>query len=235
MLKKMKKKCMDYLFLLLEMERYKSKYANISYSQEGEDVILSRFFEKKKKGFYIDVGAHHPKRFSNTFYFYQRGWRGINIDAMPGSMDLFKKMRHNDINIEAAVSDEEILLVYYMFNEPALNTFSVEDVERIKMLKRYSLIGEKKIKTSSLKKILDNLFQRESIDIDFMSIDVEGFDLKVLKSNDWERYRPSIVLVESRYQKKVLDVLSSDVFHYMDSIKYNFIAKTYNTLFFAKC
>src|SRR5690242_3324544 len=64
-----------------------------SYSQEGEDRILHSIFETVADGFYVDIGAHHPKRFSNTYLFYQRGWRGINVDAMPGSMVRFKRVR----------------------------------------------------------------------------------------------------------------------------------------------
>src|SRR6186713_1276577 len=75
------------------------KYYSISYSQEGEDLILKRFFSEKSGGFYVDVGAHHPKRFSNTYMFYKEGWSGINIDAMPGSMKLFNKVRSKDINL----------------------------------------------------------------------------------------------------------------------------------------
>ena len=68
-------------------------WANYSWSQEGEDRILYRIFEQQPVGFYVDVGAHHPKRFSNTYFFYRRGWRGINIDAMPGSMKNFEKLK----------------------------------------------------------------------------------------------------------------------------------------------
>lgn len=62
-----------------------------SYSQEGEDMVLNRYFQGKNSGFYVDIGAHHPKRFSNTYFFYKKAWCGINIDAMLGSMDRFKK------------------------------------------------------------------------------------------------------------------------------------------------
>ncbi|MCW5198180.1 hypothetical protein VU06_00335 [Desulfobulbus sp. F3] len=103
---------------------------------------------KRKKGFYIDIGAHHPKRFSNTFYFYRQGWHGINIDAMPRSMELFNKIRPRDINIEAAISDEKVELTYYMFDEPALNTLSKESAEITKKNKRYILVCEKKSKQS---------------------------------------------------------------------------------------
>ena len=99
-------------------------FSNLSYSQEGEDLILNRFFNNKENGFYVDVGAHHPRRFSNTYSFYKKGWRGINIDALPGSMVAFNKERPNDINLEIGISKKESELLYYMFNEPALNTFS---------------------------------------------------------------------------------------------------------------
>ena len=101
-------------------------YALKSYSQEGEDMILRRLFEKQQTGFYVDVGAHHPKRFSNTYFFYKKGWKGINIDAMPDSMKPFNKIRPRDINIEKPVSDKKQVLTYYAFNEPALNGFSKE-------------------------------------------------------------------------------------------------------------
>lgn len=89
-------------------------------------MVLRRFFEQKKKGFYVDIGAHHPKRFSNTYYFYRIGWSGINIDAMPGSMRLFEKWRPRDVNLEVGVSANESVLEYFVFNEPALNGFSRE-------------------------------------------------------------------------------------------------------------
>mgnify|MGYP001334584774 CR=1 FL=1 len=86
-------------------------------------MILNRIFGNQAKGFYIDVGAHHPKRFSNTYLFYKRGWSEINIDAMPGSMKIFDKQRPRDINIEKPVSNEKKIMDFYIFNEPALNSF----------------------------------------------------------------------------------------------------------------
>ena len=76
-----------------------------AYSQEGEDLILHRVFENQNTGFYVDVGAHHPVRFSNTYFFYLRGWSGINIDAAPGSIRKFAWKRRRDLNLEAALTD----------------------------------------------------------------------------------------------------------------------------------
>jgi hypothetical protein len=79
------------------------QWSKHSWSQEGEDLILQRIFEGQTTGFYIDVGAHHPRRFSNTFSFYRLGWQGLNIDAMPGSMVAFEKDRPPDINLEIGI------------------------------------------------------------------------------------------------------------------------------------
>src|SRR5690348_16491596 len=95
----------------------------LSYSQDGEDVVLRRLLEGRKNGFYVDVGAHHPRRFSNTFYFYRRGWRGINIDANPDAIKLFRRERASDINLCVGIGELTGNLSFHFFNEPALNTF----------------------------------------------------------------------------------------------------------------
>jgi FkbM family methyltransferase len=74
-------------------------WARLSYAQEGEDVLLDRLLAKQTDGFYVDVGAHHPKRFSNTHYFYMRGWSGINIEPNPVVVGSFRQMRRRDINL----------------------------------------------------------------------------------------------------------------------------------------
>src|SRR5690606_2132198 len=130
-------------------------FAKLSYAQEGEDLILERFFGNKKNGFYVDVGAHHPQRFSNTYNFYKKGWRGINIDAMPNSMLAFKKERPEDINLELGVSIEQKELVYHMFNQPAINTFSIDEANKKEALDRYKIIAKIHIRTLPLKEILN--------------------------------------------------------------------------------
>ncbi|NMH86362.1 FkbM family methyltransferase [Flavivirga algicola] len=208
------------------------EYATISYSQEGEDCILDRIFNEMEYGFYVDIGAHHPKRFSNTNKFYKRGWRGINIDAMPNSMDAFKKERPDDINLEIGISKENRVLTYYMFNEPALNTFSKEEASKKDGIRNYKVIEEKKILTYSLKEVLDK-YLINSNKIDFITIDVEGLDLEVIESNDWNRYRPKIVLVEDLKKHELIELpLKSDVYKFLNSNDYQLIARTFNTLFF---
>src|ERR1700687_2725090 len=86
-----------------------------SYSQEGEDMVINSFFEGKKKykGFFVDVGAHHPYRYSNTLFFYRKGWRGINIEPTPGATKLFNTFRRKDTNLNIGISDKKEKLTFY--------------------------------------------------------------------------------------------------------------------------
>ena len=205
-------------------------YSTLSYSQEGEDLILKRIFEGQKTGLYVDVGAHHPKRFSNTYLFYKMGWRGINIDAMPGSMDKFEEIRPEDINLEVAVSDKKEKLKYYVFNEPALNTFSKQEVEKKNGRGNYKVIDEVIIETIPLSELL-NIHLKANDQIDFLNIDVEGLDLEVLRSIDWSLHHPKIILVED-LNYHLEDLSESEIFNYLKLKEYHLIAKTFNTLIF---
>lgn len=170
-------------------------WLNRSWSQEGEDLVLKRIFEGQSEGFYVDIGAHHPKRFSNTYLFYKMGWHGINIDAMPGSMLAFKRMRKRDINIEVGVGEKVSVMDYYMFNDPALNGFSSElSKYREQTFSNYKVEKILKVPVVTLNSILKKHCSNRKID--FMSVDAEGFDLSVLRSNDWDQYRPKYLIVE---------------------------------------
>lgn len=202
----------------------------LSYSQEGEDKILDRFLEGRSKGFYVDVGAHHPTRYSNTYLFYNRGWRGINIDAMPGSMESFLNLRPHDINLEIPISSKIETLPFYVFNSASLNTFSKVEAEKKHGWKNFKLIKTIEIQAFPLSDILDKYLPKGQ-KIDFMTIDVEGYDLKVLESNNWEKYKPNYILVESL--NNCLENIKEDaVYIYLRRQGYEIVAKSYNTLFF---
>lgn len=206
-------------------------FRNNSYSQEGEDLIIDKLLKYKKSGFYVDIGAHHPVKFSNTFIFYKRGWKGINVDAMPDSMNEFEKMRPRDINLQAAISNKKNNATFYIFNEPALNTLNAEEAKSKDNKNGYKIIKEIKLDTYKLSEILD-VQLLENHEIDFLTIDTEGNDLNVLKSNDWEKYRPKLVIVEDLKLKNIEEYNQSEIFNYMKSLNYSIVAKTINTVFF---
>ena len=213
-------------------DKYLNPFYFKSYSQEGEDIILERIFNQKKEGFYVDVGAHHPKRFSNTYHFYKRGWRGINIEARPGSKKIFDRHRSRDINLEIAVSSEGKTLTYYMFNDPALNGFSEDIIKSSEGLRDYKLINKMELSTQTLRQILEKYLDENEL-IDFLNIDVEGLDYDVLISNDWNKFRPSIILVEES-NFDIDNVNQSKIYKFLLIKGYNLIAKTFNTLFFSQ-
>lgn len=210
-------------------QEYFDGFSVKSYSQEGEDMILRQLLKNVETGFYVDVGAHHPKKYSNTYYFYKKGWSGINIDAMPGGMHVFNRVRPRDINIEAAVANGNKDLIFNMFNEPALNTFDEKLVLEY-IQENHPVVKKKVMTTSSLTEILAANMPKDQ-KIDFMSIDVEGLDLEVLKSNDWNKYRPSYLLIES-HNTNIADVAESEIYEFVVNNGYTMIAKTILTMFF---
>jgi FkbM family methyltransferase len=205
------------------------RFARTCYSQEGEDMILRRALKKRKHGFYVDVGAHHPFRFSNTYMLYKKGWHGINIDAMPGSMTLFDRYRPRDINLETAVADAPREMTFYMFADPAVNTLNEQQAAE-SVRQGVQLVEKKQLHSRRLEDILDQHLPAATT-IDVMSVDVEGLDLQVLKSNDWSRYRPRFLLVE-RLDLAFPALLEDELYLYLKAQHYELYAKTVNTLFF---
>ncbi|WP_205945216.1 FkbM family methyltransferase [Pedobacter hiemivivus] len=201
----------------------------MSYSQEGEDGILSRVFGNRQDGFFVDVGAHHPIRFSNTYKFYENGWRGINIDACPGSMEPFNRIRPLDINLEIPVSNLKEKMPFYVFNETALNTFSLELANEYQKKDSYWIDKTVVMETSTLASILDDHLPANQ-EIDFLSIDAEGFDFQILISNNWTKYKPKVVLIEC--DLSIAEFMDSDLYRFMEKEQYEFFAKTVKTVFF---
>ncbi len=213
----------------IRIKGYLHKYFGSSFSSCGEDKILSYLFSNKKDpGFYVDVGAFEPVCSSNTYLFYLKGWHGIAIDANEDCLKRFRIYRPRDISIFAAVADCEKEATYYRFGrEPSLNSLSPKSVGKHTEKK---LKDRKIIKTRTLASILDEHLPKE-IKIDFFSVDVEGVELEVLQSNNWEKYRPSIIIVESFTQMVEKDG-DSQVNDFLDKQRYELIAKTPNGIIF---
>jgi len=207
-------------------------YKKASYSQDGEDMMLQTYYETKKhyKGFYIDVGAHHPYRFSNTAYFYKKGWRGINIEPSPTLFRAFKKRRRKDINLNIGISARNISIPFYIFNDQALNTFDEKLAqERHCSNGRYKIVSKIDIQTYPLKDILEKNLPSNQF-IDFLTIDVEGFDFEVLTSNDWNKFQPEFILVEC--ETDLENVNQDEIYQFLKGKNYNLIGKTKRTYLF---
>lgn len=194
-----------------------------SHSQFGEDMLLRSLFNNKREGFYVDIGAHHPVYYSNTYHFYLKGWRGINVDAAPGSMDKFKSLRCKDKNIEACLGPENgVEIDFYLFEKAALNTFDKEMAEKAKQ--NSPLLAVEKLKTRTLEDLLDHHLPQGQ-KIDFLSVDVEGLDEMILKSNNWNKYAPEVVLFED-HNLKLDNLGDSAIVRFLQSHNYEIVGKT---------
>lgn len=205
---------------------------NKSYSQEGEDLILKDiFFELGiRKGFFVDVGAHHPVRFSNTYLLYKKGWNGINFEPNISSGRIFQVLRKRDKTYHIGIGNEEGEKDFYVFDEPAINSFDKEtSLERDKN-SPYKLLKTVKIPILKLSTALSK-FLPSGRKIDLMSVDVEGLDLEVLKSNDWEKFRPTVLLVEDMYFDMETPQ-NSEIWLFLRDKGYKVYAKTKRTLVF---
>ena len=171
------------------------RYTKPYFSQFGEDVVIGQLL-KKGKGFYVDVGAYHPISFSNTYLLYRKGWSGINIEPNPKGFSLLQKFRTRDINLNLAVSESQGKI-------SMLNSTTMSRIIEPDQIETKSDIFT--AETLPLRTILEEHVV-DGTKIDLLSIDCEGHDLAVLKSNDWRKYRPDVVVVEDFDKSENTDI-----------------------------
>jgi len=189
----------------------------LHYSQEGEDISLARIFTGQNSGFFVDVGAHHPFRFSNTYWAYQKGWSGINIDATPGSARLFNRWRPRDQNLESCIGAEEQVIEYTVYSLAST---------------KYKPKGTVRLQTRRLDSLLGEAFNGQTDPvIDFLSIDVEGSEMDVLKSNDWSRFKPRVIVIEV-LGKTLSTVSSSAEYQFLTNLGYVPVSMLYHSVIF---
>lgn len=211
--------------------RVAGRYAGLSFSQEGEDLILNRLFEARPTGFYVDVGAHHPHRFSNTFLFYLRGWNGLNIDPLPGTAALWARARPDDLVAEVGIGDRAESRAYFVFDDPALNTFDANRAAELRHSSRYKQQSVLNIAIRPFRDVLDDYVPRGT-KIDFLSIDVEGLENEVFSTMDFERYRPDAICFERLHRESGTRLVGGTIGPMLDEYGYVFRAATVHSLIY---
>ena len=171
-----------------------SGFSLFRFSQLGEDSVVLHYFGTKRNGFYVDIGAHHPFRYSNTAMLHEvLGWRGINVDPDERAISAFRQYRPNDINLTCAIAGEEKQVDFYEFNDGAVNT--IDTARALVAQQTFGQVGTRSVVAMTLKSVFDNCLPKGQ-SIDYLNIDTEGLDIEVLASNDWDLYRPTLVSVE---------------------------------------
>ncbi|TMH85091.1 MAG: FkbM family methyltransferase [Betaproteobacteria bacterium] len=165
----------------------------ISYAQNFEDVMLARALESVERGFYIDIGAWHPDRHSVTRHFYELGWNGINVEPGRTYFSLLKRRRPRDLNLNLAVSSH---LGPVRFHEtPRSGISGCDDTVLVEARRHGFATRTFETQATTLAALCEqHVADRE---IHFMKVDVEGHEAVVLRSGNWHRFRPWIVVVES--------------------------------------
>lgn len=213
-----------------------TKRPKISYSQCGEDLIIHYIFKwlKINKPTYIDVGAFHPTKLSNTYLFYKNGAEGVCIEPDPVLYSEIKKNRVRDkcLNVGIGV-DENSSAKFYVMTSKTLNTFSKEEAMRYKKYKNQKIEMVVDLPIMTINNAIEKHCEKTP---DFISIDIEGMELKILKSLDFEKFRPKVFCIETlTYTEDKSEEKVQETIDFLVSKNYFVYADTYiNTIFVDK-
>ena len=186
-----------------------------SYAMDNEDTEVLNYFKDKENGFYVDVWCYHPIHRSNTYLLHKKNWNGINIDTSQFSIDLFNHMRPDDLNYNCAISNKnEIISLFYQKELSQLSTTDKDQAETVFQ----GNIKEKEIQAFTLDEIL-NRDKYKNSKIDFLDIDVEGADLKVLEGLSFDKFKPELVCVEIHTK----EIKKSDIHNFLIDKNYELL------------
>lgn len=170
-----------------------------SYAQNFEDVILNRIFPNERQGFYVDIGAMHPVNDSVTNWFYQNGWRGVNVEPNPIAYQEFTKLRDRDVNLQVVVSERKGQVHLKACQDPTAPEFGLSTVheEPRDAIQSVGMGNYQSIPVSSIS--LNDLHTEHNVpkNYEFLKIDVEGSEYNILSVADFSQWRPKVVLVEA--------------------------------------
>jgi len=224
-----------YLFFNKKLHKNVDCHIKQSYSQCGEDIIISFLMNRFENWTWIDIGAHHPFFISNTAYFYNKGIFGINIEPDPDLIGEFSIHRPKDKNLNIAIShDKDGYIKFYRMESSVLNTLSYEEAERTKKL-GYKIRDTISVPTMNVSEVINKY--SDGVFPDVLFIDTEGYDLKILKSINYEKMYPKIICAETavcgvNYENPFKEMVNCDITKFLISKGYLVAACTLmNTIY----
>ena len=205
--------------LYLHLLRYRGLKEKLHYSRWGEDSFLINYFKDTSNGRYIDIGAFHPFRGSNTYLLYKKGWSGINIDLNKTSIDLFKLARPNDINLNLAISDaNKKIKVYQTKDLGKMNTIDSKFASFF--LKNYYV---RESCSYNLNDILYKYNTSKNNRFELIDIDVEGSEYQILENLNFNKYSFKLILVETHIFNLYFKQKSDKIHTLLKSKNYNYL------------
>ena len=210
-------------------------FGRTAFGQFGEDLVIEGILQthgRIRNGTYVDVGAFHPFKYSNTAMLYKKyGWSGMNIDANKVAIDEFRLARPSDINLIALCGEDQSEREYVYFDHPGVNSADKKMIER--QTRDSSPFKETFRETrfsQRLSELLDRHFEPNR-KVDFLSVDAEGMDLEVLNSNNWAKYRPFLIAVET-HGMDLEKLKDNDIFTYLHELGYKLVSHVFVTSLF---
>jgi len=203
----------------------------ISYSQNGEDVVLMRVLSHVRRGFYIDIGAGHPTFDSVTKNFYDAGWRGVNVEPDSRLYPILKGSRERDNNLFACVSTSLEKSNFWQALTVGWSTTNPEVAGEIANIQNVDMEIRESVSLDELLKVNE--------DIHFLKIDCEGDELAILRSSSFAGNRPWIIIVETRIPRKssskyneIEEVLCARNYApvFFDGLNHYFVDKAHSSL-----
>jgi FkbM family methyltransferase len=172
---------------------------NESFSQCGEDLVVAfttGYLGMRRLFTYLDVGANDPVKFSNTYYFYRKGHRGVLVEPNRSLCDRLRAKRPEDATVQAGIGAAAGEADYYIMTHDGLNTFSKQEAEHQVEASRGKIAIREVIRMPllNINDVMDEHFHGAP---DFLSVDTEGLDLAILESIDYGRFRPGIICAET--------------------------------------
>ena len=215
------------IFSYLSLIKKKLRPLKMSYSFGTIDILVNYFFKNKKYVVFVDVGCQNPISNNNTYLLYKKKkWSGVNIDLDQKNIDLFNLVRQRDINIKAAVSSGNFKKkIYFYHDKSAINTIE----KKISLRQKAKVKKIIDINTVTLNQLL---IKNKIKKIDFLTIDVEGHEMSVLKGFNIKKFSPSLVVIEfldlkmkkfEFYNNSINNILASDIYKYFIKNNYSLI------------
>jgi FkbM family methyltransferase len=212
----------------LYRKAFLTDFLKFHYSQFGEDIVLKELLKSEiSDGFFVDVGCYHPKKYSNTYRLYRRGWSGINIDMEEDKISLFNMVRSRDYNILCPISDNREQVTLFRDGKYGLgSTINKEYATKTSN----DFFDNRVVETKTLNEIInESPYNKKQIDV--LSIDVEGMDFRVLNSLDLKTYRPKVIIIEDSH-RSIEDILKSDIYILLKKHSYVLRSWTFFSLIF---
>lgn len=225
--------------LINTYRKYKfSSSEKSSFSQCGEDLLIDFVFFQLgiEKPSYLDIGAYHPFRLSNTYFFYLKGAKGVNVEPDPTGIRLFNRYRKRDTNLCAGVGKSKKVETaeFYIMSSKRLNTLVKEEALRIEANSKYRIQQVETIQLLPVGYLFKKYFNNQAPD--FISLDVEGFDLEILQTIDFAVARPKVICVETiEFEEKKASLKNKAIIEFLESKNYFVYADTFiNSIFVDK-